>query len=130
MRFSVDFSKAFLVLLWHSAPIWVGISILITLLGLIIAELEGLTFGNGLYFAWVTGTTVGYGDLTPTQGIIRVLAIIVAIFGIVFTGIIVSLALSAAKIAIQSSGSLDEMKRKAEAAANKRISQLEEQSTE
>ena len=129
MRFSVDFSKAFLVLLWHSAPIWVGISILITLLGLIIAELEGLTFGNGLYFAWVTGTTVGYGDLTPTLVITRVLAIIVAIFGIVFTGIIVSLALSAAKIAIQSSGSLDEMKRKAEAAANKRISQLEEQST-
>lgn len=129
MRFSVDFSKAFLVLLWHSAPIWVGISILITLLGLIIAEIEGLTFGNGLYFAWVTGTTVGYGDLTPTLGITRVLAIIVAVLGIVFTGIIVSLALSAAKIAIQSSGSLDEIKRKAEAAANKRISQLEEQST-
>ena len=100
MRFSIDFLKAFLLLLRHLFPIWGGITILITLAGFWLARLEGLSIGEGLYFAWITGTTVGYGDLAPTFAGTRFLAIVIAILGIVFTGIIVAMAIEAAKIAI------------------------------
>ena len=110
MRFSIDFSKALLVLLRHSFPIWGGISLLIILGGILLAELEDLSLGAGLYFAFVTGTTVGYGDLVPTSGASRLVAILIAILGILYTGIIVALALEAAKLSIRKNGSLDELR--------------------
>ena len=121
MRFSIDFSKAFLVLLRHSFPIWGGITILISLGGFLLAELEDLPIGTGLYFAWVTGTTVGYGDLVPTSGAARLMATIVALLGIVFTGLIVALALEAVKLSIRNNGSLDELKATAERRMDNRV---------
>lgn len=114
MRFSIDFARALIVLLRKSFPIWGGISLFIMIGGFLLAWLEDLPIGTGLYFAWVTGTTVGYGDLTPTSGAARVVAIVVALFGILFTGFIVALALEAAKLSISVNGSLDEIRRSAE----------------
>ncbi len=122
MRFSIDFSKAFFFILRYSMPIWAGIAILITLIGLLIAELEGnLSIGSALYFAWVTGTTVGYGDLVPTSGITRFLAIVIAVLGIVFTGIIVAIAIEAAKIAIDNNSSMQAFKQAAAESTKRRI---------
>ena len=114
MRFSIDFARALIVLLRKSFPIWAGISLFITVGGFLLAWLEGLPIGVGLYFAWVTGTTVGYGDLTPTSAPARLVAIVVALFGILFTGFIVALALEAAKLSIGVNGSLDDVRRAAE----------------
>ena len=113
MRFSIDFIRAFLILLRNFFPIWGGIAILISLLGLLIAQLEEeLSATEALYFAWVTGTTVGYGDLVPTLGITRLLAIVVAVLGITFTGIIVTMAIEAAKIVVESNTSIQDFKKK------------------
>lgn len=114
MRFSIDFARALLVLLRKSFPIWAGISLFITVGGFLLTWLENLPIGAGLYFAWITGTTVGYGDLTPTSGPARMVAIVVALFGILFTGFIVALALEAAKLSINVNGSLDEVRQAAE----------------
>lgn len=122
MRFSIDFIRAFFVLSRHFSPIWGGIVILISLIGLIIAQLEdGLSVGSALYFAWVTGTTVGYGDLVPTLGITRVLAIFVAILGIVLTGIIVTMAIEAAKIVVENNTSIQEFKQVVNESAKQRV---------
>ena len=124
MRFSIEFSKAFWILMRHFFPIWGGIVILISLLGLIIAGLEEeLSFSSGLYFAWVTGTTVGYGDITPTVGMTRFLAVIVAIMGIMFTGIVVAIAISAAKIAVESSISIQEFEQAVKERTQRQIAQ-------
>lgn len=124
MRFSIEFSKAFWILLRHFFPIWGGIVILISLLGLIIAGLEEeLSLSSGLYFAWVTGTMVGYGDITPTVGMTRFLAIIVSIMGIMFTGIIVAIAISAAKIAVESSISIQEFEQAVKERTQRQIAQ-------
>ena len=122
MRFSIDFSKAFLVFLRHSMPIWGGIALIITVLGLLIGYLEGdVSTGMAVYFAWVTGTTVGYGDLVPTLAITRFLAIVIAILGIVFTGIVVAMAIEAAKIAVESNSSLQLFIEAAEESTRTRI---------
>ena len=122
MRFSIDFSRAVLVLLRHFFPIWGGVAILISLLGLLIAQLEGeLSAGAALYFAWVTGTTVGYGDLVPTTGVTRVLAIIVAIVGIVLTGMIVTIVIEAAKIAIENNTSIQDYRQAVKERTQRRV---------
>ncbi len=130
MRFSIDFIRAFLVLLKHFFPIWGGIAILISLLGLLIAQFEEeLSISEALYFAWVTGTTVGYGDLVPTLGITRLLAIIVAILGITLTGIIVATAIEAAKIVVENNTSIQEFKQTVKESTNRRVAGREKPSS-
>ena len=109
MKFTVDFGKAFFILLRAFFPIWGGLAILISLVGVWMARLEGLDISDGLYFAWVTATTVGYGDISPTSGLSQFVAIFDALLGITLTGIIVSIALSAAKLSIKKNGSLDSL---------------------
>ena len=107
MRFSTDSSRAVLVMLRHFFPIWGAIAVFISLLGLLIAQLEAeIAADTALYVGWVTSTTVGYGDLVPTTAITRVLAIVIAIMGIVLTGNIVTIAIEAAKITVENSISI------------------------
>ena len=115
MRFSIRFTAAFLVLLWYALPVLGGIALLITLCGLLLAKLEGLPIGEGLYLTWVTATTVGYGDLSPTSGASRLLAIIIALIGIPFDGLIAAVAIIAARLSIDEKGYLGTMIQNAEA---------------
>ena len=69
----------------------------------------------------MTGTTVGYGDLVPTTGITRVLAIIIAIMGIILTGIIVTIAIEAVKIAIENSVSIQDYRQAVRERSQRRV---------
>lgn len=46
------------------------------------AAQEGISFGNGLYWAVTTMTTVGYGDITPKSAEGKVMAVVVMLVGI------------------------------------------------
>ncbi len=56
-------------------------------------------FGNALWWAVVTATTVGYGDITPQTGLARVCATLLMLMGIGLIGVIAS-SLSTAIIAV------------------------------
>ena len=109
MRFSVEFTRAFLILLWYALPVLGGIALLITLCGLLLARLEGISYEMGIYFAWVTGTTIGYGDLLPTTSASRFLALFIALLGVPLNGLIAGVAIVAAKLSIDKHRSLREM---------------------
>lgn len=51
---------------------------------------EGMSFSDGLWWAFVTATTVGYGDLSPSTGLGRIIAAVLMIFGIGLIGSITS----------------------------------------
>lgn len=52
------------------------------------------TIGDGLWWAVVTMTTVGYGDKTPVTGLGRVLAVVIMFSGISFTALFTALVAS------------------------------------
>jgi hypothetical protein len=91
IRFLVEFVHS-LRIVW---PVLSAIVILMVFLGFCAARLEHWGFGDGAYFALITGFTVGYGDFVPHHPLARVCAITIAFLGIVMTAIIAAAAVKA-----------------------------------
>ena len=50
---------------------------------------------DGIYFSFVSGLTIGYGDLVPKQPLSRVLAIGIGLTGVLLVGLIVAIGVNA-----------------------------------
>ena len=57
-------------LMW---PVLSGLLATMALLGVLIGWNEGWPLGDSIYFAFVSGLTIGYGDLVPPHPLSRVL---------------------------------------------------------
>ena len=60
-----------------------------------IAYFEKMPFADALYFTFVTGLTIGYGDIAPVTLAGRVVAILTGLLGILITGLVVAVAVYA-----------------------------------
>lgn len=58
--------------------------------GVLIHFAEGMELSDGLWWAFVTTTTVGYGDISPSTGAGRAIAIVLMITGIGLLGTLTS----------------------------------------
>jgi voltage-gated potassium channel len=65
------------------------------LLGYLAGRWGGWSRTDSLYWAFVTATTVGYGDFRPIRRRSRLIAIFIAVLGLLTTGIIVALGVNA-----------------------------------
>jgi voltage-gated potassium channel len=68
--------------------IFTSLAILLGAFGIKYAE--GMSLGDGIWWAFVTATTVGYGDLSPSTTLGRIIAAVLMIFGIGLIGSITS----------------------------------------
>ncbi len=68
---------------------------LMTAIGLLVGALEGWTVLDSIYFAFVTGLTIGYGDFAPTTLPTRILAIGIGVCGVVCTALLAAVAVGA-----------------------------------
>lgn len=78
--------------------VWPIFSILlftIVLFGLIIAHLEGWGPFDGIYFGFVTGLTIGYGDLVPKTALSRILSVVLGFNGVLMTAIFAAISIRA-----------------------------------
>jgi hypothetical protein len=50
---------------------------------------------DAIYFAFVSGLTIGYGDLVPKRAASRVLAIAIGLIGVLLVGLIVAMGVRA-----------------------------------
>lgn len=83
-------------------PVLSALLLVMGLLGLLVAKLEGWPLLDGVYFSFVTGLTIGYGDLVPKQPWSRVLAVTIGLSGIVLTGLFVAVGVQALRVALDS----------------------------
>ena len=72
-------------------------------LGLLVGFIEGWSVSDSIYFAFVSGLTIGYGDLAPKTFVARVLAIMIGIAGVLFTALVAAVAVKAL-IAVRGGG--------------------------
>jgi|SRR5580765_441713 hypothetical protein len=78
--------------------VWPVLSALLgvmTGLGLVIGVREGWSVQDSLYFAFVTGLTIGYGDLAPKVLLTRALALLIGACGILLTALLAAVAVRA-----------------------------------
>ena len=96
--------RLFLSELWRGIriiwPVLVGLIGIMMLLGLAVAMLEKWPMTDGLYFSFVTGLTIGYGDLVPKVALARVCAVTIGLSGILLTGVVAALGVAALQGAI------------------------------
>ncbi len=78
--------------------VWPVLSILIgaiAALGLVVGLIEGWSIQDSLYFAFVSGLTIGYGDFAPRSFAGRALAIAIGICGVLLTALLAAVAVRA-----------------------------------
>jgi len=84
-------------------PILSGLLGLMMALGLIIGLREGWSVQESIYFAFVSGLTIGYGDLAPKFLLTRMLAILIGVCGVLLTALLAAVAVRALPDAIEES---------------------------
>jgi hypothetical protein len=68
---------------------------LIVALGVVIGLIEGWSIQDSIYFAFVSGLTIGYGDLAPKTLLTRMLAILIGVCGVLLTALLAAVAVKA-----------------------------------
>jgi hypothetical protein len=82
-------------LIW---PILSGVIFAMVGPGLLIGNIEGWRIVDALYFTFVTGLTIGYGDLTPRHVVSRLLAVVIGFAGIMLTGLVAAVTVQALQV--------------------------------
>ncbi|RFC00352.1 Ion channel [Rhizobium leguminosarum bv. trifolii] len=86
-------------------PILSGIVSIMVASGLAIWRIEDWRIDEALYFTFVTGLTIGYGDFTPKHVSARILALLIGFAGIVLTGVIAAITVKALNATDRDGGS-------------------------
>jgi voltage-gated potassium channel len=90
--------------LYVTWPVLSTILVIELALGLLIGFVEGWSLGDAVYFSFVTGLTIGYGDIVPRQALTRALAIGIGLGGILLTGLVAAIAVNAMRATLTDGG--------------------------
>jgi hypothetical protein len=91
----VRFNYHFFIILGRLHAVFLALFALILGIAVVIRHLEKMPFGESLYFSFITGLTIGYGDIVVKTPFARLLAVLLGLIGIIFTGIMVAAAIRA-----------------------------------
>jgi hypothetical protein len=108
MTRSKELRRHFLAALWVELGIvWPILSGLIgfqLVLGMLAGYLEGWPIGDATYFTFVTGLTIGYGDVVPVRVFTRLIAILIGFSGVLLTGLVAAIGVGALQEATRPEG--------------------------
>ena len=82
-------------------------TVILMLLALLVAGavavtlVEKMPFADTLYFAFVTGLTIGYGDIVANTPFGRLVALLIGFIGILFTGLMVAVLVYAVRESLE-----------------------------
>lgn len=96
--------RRFFLALGHAFHVtWPVLSTILAIqvaLGLLIGFVEGWSVGDAVYFTFITGLTIGYGDIVPRQALARGLAIGIGVSGLFLTALTAGIAVYAMHTAL------------------------------
>ncbi len=91
------FLSHFVLMSWHLRTVYLALLMLILIGALAIARFEDLPVGESIYFSFITGLTVGYGDIVPHTAAGRFVSVLLGFIGILFTGVVVAVTVRAVR---------------------------------
>ena len=80
-------------------PILSGIILTMVASGVVIGRMENWRIDEALYFTFVTGLTIGYGDFVPHTFMARLLALVIGVGGVILAGLVVAVSVQALRAA-------------------------------
>ena len=103
MSMLVTFTNHFLRAIWHVRTVILALIALVVVGAAAATLVEKMPFADALYFAFVTGLTIGYGDIVMHTPVGRLIALLIGFIGILFTGLIVAVLVHAVRESIEKS---------------------------
>ena len=97
------FTNHFLRAIWYVRAIILALIALVAVGAAAVTHVEKIPFADALYFAFVTGLTIGYGDIVMHTPVGRLIALLIGLIGILFTGLIVAVLVHAVRESIEKS---------------------------
>ena len=91
IRFNFEFWR----IIWHIRSVNLTLFALIVINSWAISYVEKMPFGDALYFAFITGLTIGYGDIVVKTPVGRILAVLIGFIGVLFSGLVIAVAVRA-----------------------------------
>jgi hypothetical protein len=76
-------------------PVISGLIGIMVVTGYVVGKLEDWSFGDGIYFAFISGLTIGYGDFVPHHPVSRMLAVMIGFVGILLMGLVTAIGVRA-----------------------------------
>jgi voltage-gated potassium channel len=107
---TITFLKEFGVGIWVSFPVLFSLGLAIIILGQAVGRMEGWPAFDSFYWSFITGTTIGYGDIRPSKRASRVIAILIGLLGLTFTGILIAVAVHAGNFALAAHDAIEKVK--------------------
>jgi voltage-gated potassium channel len=95
MKMFIRFSYHFSIILGHLKSVLVFLMALMVISAVVVSRVEDLPFGEALYFSFITGLTIGYGDIVVKTPFARVIAVLLGLIGMITSGIMVAASLRA-----------------------------------
>jgi voltage-gated potassium channel len=88
----IAFARHFFRYTFYLRRVLIGLLVLLFLGGFTISRVENPGMGEGIYFAFITGLSIGYGDITPATAWGRVVSVLIGLVGMIFVGLTVAVA--------------------------------------
>ncbi len=88
----IDFVRHFFRYALLVREVLIGLLFYLLLGGVAFSYLEGIPISDAIYFAFITGLSIGYGDITPKTGTGCLVSIGIGMIGMIFIGITVAIA--------------------------------------
>ena len=98
-----SFAYHFFHAIWHVRTIILILIALIVAGAAAVTLVEKMPFADTLYFAFVTGLTIGYGDIVMQTPVGRSVALLIGFIGILFTGLLVAVMVHAVRESFEES---------------------------
>ena len=91
-RLVIEYVRDLVRLTMHVRELMLLLLFLMMIGGFVISELEGIQLGDALYFAFITGLSVGYGDITPNTTTGKIVSVAIGLVGTLFVGLTAAIA--------------------------------------
>ena len=80
-------------------PVLSSLILIVVGVGVLVGWMEGWGLWRGIYFAFITALTIGYGDLAPSRHVTQALAVLLGFTGVTMTALLAGVAVRAFRAA-------------------------------